>query len=154
VEEASAAAGLAEADRLRSALLSAVSHGLRTPLASAKAAVSSMRSDDVVFAEPDRDELLATAHGSLERLQRLVENLLDMSRLQAGHLGPHPQAVSIADTVNKALDDLGPLALPIRVRLSDDSTEIFADPGLVERILVNVVSNALRYSPDERPPTV
>ena len=80
---------LAEADRLRTALLSAVSHDLRTPLASAKAAVDSLRSRSR-FTDADRDELLATADESLDRLTRLVENLLDMSRLQAGALGCHP----------------------------------------------------------------
>jgi two-component system, OmpR family, sensor histidine kinase KdpD len=82
--EAATAKPLAEADRMRTALLAAVGHDLRTPLASAKAAVASLRSADVHFDDHDRAELLATADESLDRLSRLVTNLLDMSRLQAG----------------------------------------------------------------------
>ncbi len=78
--EAEAARPIAEADRMRTALLAAVSHDLRTPLASAKAAVTSLRSADVQWNEQDRDELLATADESLDRLTHLVDNLLDMSR--------------------------------------------------------------------------
>ena len=90
--EAEAARPIAEADRMRTALLAAVSHDLRTPLASAKAAVTSLRSHDVQWAEEDQDELLATADESLDRLAHLVDNLLDMSRLQAGALAVFPEA--------------------------------------------------------------
>ena len=88
---------LAEVDRIRTALLAAVSHDLRTPLASAKAAVSALRSDGVQWSEPERAELLATADESLDRLSRLVENLLDLSRLQAGALAVFPQPVGLED---------------------------------------------------------
>ncbi len=89
--EAEAARPIAEADRMRTALLAAVSHDLRTPLASAKAAVTSLRSPDVTWNAADRAELLATADESLDKLSRLVGNLLDMSRLQAGaHVGVLP----------------------------------------------------------------
>ena len=84
--EAQAAKPIAAADKMRTALLAAVSHDLRTPLASAKAAVTSLRSRDVDWADEDHDELLATADESLDRLTHLVDNLLDMSRLQAGAL--------------------------------------------------------------------
>jgi two-component system sensor histidine kinase KdpD len=84
--EAQAARPIAAADRMRTALLAAVSHDLRTPLASAKAAVTSLRSPDVNWDAEDHDELLATADESLDRLTHLVDNLLDMSRLQAGAL--------------------------------------------------------------------
>src|SRR6202044_1971950 len=75
---AEAAGPIAEADRMRTALLAAVSHDLRTPLASAKAAVTSLRSDEIEWEAEDRDELLATADESLDKLAHLVENLLDM----------------------------------------------------------------------------
>ena len=153
-EQAATAATLAEVDKLRTALLSAVSHDLRTPLASAKAAVTSLRSHDVVFDDHDRDELLATADESLDRLIRLVENLLDMSRLQAGALGMAPQAMSVTEVVVKALDDLGPAGRDVHIHVPDEAPDIHADPALVERILVNLVRNALRYSPDGRPPTI
>jgi two-component system sensor histidine kinase KdpD len=153
-EQAATAGTLAEVDKLRTALLSAVSHDLRTPLASAKAAITSLRSQDVVFDDHDRDELLATADESLDRLVRLVENLLDMSRLQAGALGLTPQPISIAETIAKALDDLGPAGRGVRIQVPDISPEVHADPALVERILVNLVRNALRYSPPGQPPTI
>src|SRR5262249_4804153 len=96
-EPAAAPGPLAEIDKLRTALLSAVSHDLRTPLASAKAAVNGLRSPDVVFSDADREELLATVEESLDRLTRLVDNLLDMSRLQAGALAMTPQPMTIED---------------------------------------------------------
>jgi two-component system sensor histidine kinase KdpD len=154
VEKADAAGQLGEADRMRSALLSAVSHDLRTPLASAKAAVSSLRSSDVTFSEADRAELLATAEESLDRLIRLVENLLDMSRLQAGVLGVHPQLMSVVEAVPRAIDELGAAGRAIAVHVPDDIAEVRADPGLLERILVNLLTNAARFSPPDAPPSV
>ncbi|OJF15875.1 sensor histidine kinase [Couchioplanes caeruleus] len=153
-ERAATAEPLAEVDRVRTALLRAVSHDLRTPLAAAKAAVGSLRSRDVVFADADREELLATADESLDRLGRLVDNLLDMSRLQAGALGVHPQPVSAAEIVPRAVDDLGPPGAAVTIHFPDDLPEAHADPDLVERILVNLLSNALRHSPPDRPPAV
>ncbi|PWU55205.1 histidine kinase [Micromonospora sp. S4605] len=153
-EEAATARPLAEADRMRTALLAAVSHDLRTPLASAKAAVTSLRSPDVDFDEEDRAELLATAEESLDRLARLVANLLDMSRLQAGALGLTPAAIGLEDAVPRALDELGPPAAGVTADIPADLPAATADPGLLERVLVNLIANALRYSPPEQPPTV
>ncbi|MBO4208753.1 sensor histidine kinase [Micromonospora echinofusca] len=153
-EEAATARPLAEADRMRTALLAAVSHDLRTPLASAKAAVTSLRSPDVEFDAADRAELLATAEESLDRLARLVANLLDMSRLQAGALGIRTTAVGLEDVVPRALDELGPPAADVPTDLPAHLPAVLADPGLLERVLVNVVANALRHSPPDRPPTV
>ncbi|QGN45656.1 DUF4118 domain-containing protein [Micromonospora sp. WMMD558] len=153
-EEAAAARPLAEADRMRTALLAAVSHDLRTPLASAKAAVTSLRSPDVEFDEADRAELLATAEESLDRLARLVSNLLDMSRLQAGALGVRPVAVGLEDAVPRALDELGPVAADVVTDIPAHLPAALADPGLLERVLVNLVANALRHSPPGQPPTI
>jgi two-component system sensor histidine kinase KdpD len=152
--EAAAARPLAEADRMRTALLAAVSHDLRTPLASAKAAVTSLRSTEVEFDPADRAELLATADESLDRLSRLVVNLLDMSRLQAGVLGLAPAAIGLEDAVPRALDELGVVARPIHLIIPADLAAVRADPGLLERVLVNLVGNALRFSPPDRPPTI
>ncbi|WP_328467590.1 DUF4118 domain-containing protein [Actinoplanes sp. NBC_00393] len=152
--EAATARPLAEANRLRTALLAAVSHDLRTPLASAKAAVEGLRSTEVEFDEQDRAELLATADESLDRLGRLVANLLDMSRLQAGALGVAAIEVGAEDVVPMALEDLGPDGRRVVVRVPDDLPLLRADPGLLERVLVNLVANALRYSPPERPPMI
>ncbi|MEV4199577.1 sensor histidine kinase KdpD [Micromonospora globbae] len=153
-EEAATARPLAEADRMRTALLAAVSHDLRTPLASAKAAVTSLRSPDIDFDEEDRAELLATAEESLDRLARLVANLLDMSRLQAGALGVTPAVIGLEDAVPRALDELGPQAAGVATDIAADLPAATADPGLLERVLVNVVANALRYSPPGQPPTI
>ncbi|MCI4063969.1 DUF4118 domain-containing protein [Micromonospora sp. R77] len=153
-EEAATARPLAEADRMRTALLAAVSHDLRTPLASAKAAVSSLRSHDVEFDADDREELLATADESLDRLGRLVANLLDMSRLQAGALGVTRTAIGLEDAVPRALDELGPDAADVATDIQADLPAALADPGLLERVLVNIVANALRHSPPGQPPRV
>ncbi|KUL39139.1 DUF4118 domain-containing protein [Actinoplanes awajinensis] len=152
--EAATARPLAEANRLRSALLAAVSHDLRTPLASAKASIAGLRSTEVEFDEHDRAELLATADESLDRLDRLVANLLDMSRLQSGALGVLAIAVGAEEVVPRALDDLGPEGRKVTLRVPDDLPLLDADPGLLERVLVNVIANALRYSPADRPPMI
>ncbi|WP_229073695.1 DUF4118 domain-containing protein [Actinoplanes sp. DH11] len=152
--EAATARPLAEANRLRTALLAAVSHDLRTPLASAKAAVAGLRSAEVRFDEADRAELLATADESLDRLGGLVANLLDMSRLQAGALGVTAAELGAEDVVPKALEELGPPGRSVAVRVPEDLPMLRADPGLLERVLVNVIGNALRYSPPDRPPMV
>src|SRR5439155_5403379 len=93
-ERAAQASQLAEVDRLRTAILAAVGHDLRTPLAATKAAVSSLRAPDVTFTEPDRAELLATIEESTDRLDELVENLLAISRLQAGGPSAQPRPVA------------------------------------------------------------
>jgi two-component system sensor histidine kinase KdpD len=151
---AAAAKPLAETDKMRTALLAAVSHDLRTPLASAKAAVAGLRADDVTFDEQDRADLLATADESLDKLDRLVANLLDMSRLQAGALGVNAVEVGAEDVVPRALDDLGPEGRRVAVHVPEELPAVLADPGLLERVLVNVVANALRYSPADRPPVI
>ncbi|GAA3422094.1 sensor histidine kinase KdpD [Streptosporangium vulgare] len=146
-EQAERLRPLAEADRMRTALLAAVSHDLRTPLASAKAAVEGLRATDVDWSPEDRAELLATADESLVKLDRLVANLLDMSRLQAGVLGLTLQPTALEDIVPRVVDELGPPYDRVLNRLPEDLPEIAADPALLERVLVNLVSNAVRYSP-------
>jgi two-component system sensor histidine kinase KdpD len=108
----------------------------------------------VQFTAADRDELLATAEESLDRLARLVDNLLDMSRLQAGALAMSPQLFSLAEAVPRAVDDVGEPGRAIGIRVPDDLPEVYADPALLERALVNLLANALRYSPPDRPPVV
>jgi len=143
---------LAELDRTRTALLAAVSHDLRSPLASAKAAVSALRSEGMQWSDPERAELLATADESLDRLTRLVENLLDLSRLQAGALAVFPQPVGLEDVLPAVLRELEPAVVESTLQL--DLPEVTADPGLLERILVNVGANAVRHSPPDRPPQI
>ena len=146
-EEAERTRPLAEADRMRTALLSAVSHDLRTPLSSAMAAVESLANPDITWTGDERAELVATAGESLERLNRLVANLLDMSRLQAGVLGVRAEPLVIEEIIPRVLDDLGPQGVRIRVSLPEDLPEVLADPALLERILANLATNAVRYSP-------
>ncbi|SPL92532.1 Osmosensitive K+ channel histidine kinase KdpD [[Actinomadura] parvosata subsp. kistnae] len=150
-EAADRAGPLAEADRMRTALLAAVGHDLRTPLASARAAVESLRSTDVTWSDEDRAELLATADESLIKLSRLVSNLLDMSRLQAGVLGVTLEPVAIEDVLPHAVDDLGPPPGRVVTEIPPGTPEVMADPALLERVLVNLVANAVRHSPAGRP---
>ncbi|TLP66604.1 sensor histidine kinase [Microbispora triticiradicis] len=148
-EEADQARPLAEADRMRTALLAAVGHDLRTPLASARAAVESLRTTGVDWSPQDREELLATADESLIKLNRLVDNLLDMSRLQAGVLGLARQPVALEEVVPRAIDDLGPPGVRVDADVSVELPEVVADAALLERVLVNLLSNAVRHSPPE-----
>lgn len=150
--EASEGRALAEADRLRRSLLSAVSHDLRTPLAAIKAAVSSLRSDDVEFSPADTAELLATVEESTDRLTDLVANLLDSSRLAADAIRPVRRRVYVDEVVHRALVGVGRgtpgygRAGPDRVHVQVGSASVFADPGLLERVVANLVDNALRYA--------
>jgi two-component system, OmpR family, sensor histidine kinase KdpD len=153
-EQAAKARPLEEADKLRTALLAAVSHDLRTPLAAASAAVDSLRSREISFTGADQEELLATASESLTRLARLVDNLLDMSRLQAGVLGITATTIWLEEAVPHALDELGEPGRTVDVRIADELPAVYADPGLLQRILVNLVGNALRFSPPDRPPEI
>ncbi len=150
--EAEAAKPIAAADRMRTALLAAVSHDLRSPLASAKAAVTSLRSPDVHWDAADTEELLATADESLDRLTRLVGNLLDMSRLQAGALSLFPRPTGLDEVVALALDDLGPAGRDITVEIPETLPAVRADPAILERVVVNLAENALRYSPAGKAP--
>jgi two-component system sensor histidine kinase KdpD len=150
--EAEAAKPIAAADRMRTALLAAVSHDLRTPLASAKAAVTSLRSPDMHWDEADTAELLATADESLDRLIHLVENLLDMSRLQAGALSLFPRPTGLDEIVALALDDVGPAGRDVTVEIPESLPAVRADPAILERVVVNLLENALRYSPAGKAP--
>jgi two-component system, OmpR family, sensor histidine kinase KdpD len=145
-EVAEAAVPLVEADRVRTALLNAVSHDLRTPLASAKAAVSSLRSPDVAWSEQDQQEFLANADDALDRLTGLVTNLLDLSRLQVGVLAVETAPVAVEDVVSHALDHAARDA-KVEMDIPAELPAVAADPGLLERAAANLVENALRYSP-------
>ncbi|MEU4341779.1 sensor histidine kinase KdpD [Nocardia sp. NPDC023852] len=156
-EEASAAAALLEADRLRRALLSAVSHDLRTPLAGAKAAVSSLRSDDIEFSAEDTAELLETIEESVDQLTALVGNLLDSSRLAVGVVTPQLRRVYLDEVVHRALVSVGMGARGLRraamdrVEIEVGDVSVRADSGLLERVLANLIDNALRHAPRETP---
>ncbi|MEV3858564.1 ATP-binding protein [Streptomyces sp. NPDC050095] len=138
------------ADRMRTALLRAVGHDLRTPLAAALAAVTSLRSEDVDFSAEDRAELLATADASMAKLNRLVENLLDMSRLQAGALALDLRATALEEVLPAALDSLPAAEPAVEVADLQEIPPVLADPPLLERVLANLVSNAARHTPAGR----
>ena len=140
------AAELEAGNRLRTALLAAVGHDLRTPLATAKAVVSGLRSRDVVLSEEDRRELLETADDALDRLSALIENVLDLSRLQAGALPVRTRPVPLADVVARSLDDPGVEPRAVVLDLPDQLPDVVVDAGLLERVVVNVVANAQRHA--------
>ncbi|MEI7778059.1 MAG: DUF4118 domain-containing protein [Actinomycetes bacterium] len=147
--EAAAVVGLEAADRLRTALLAALGHDLRTPLASAKAAVDSLRDTSVVWSDDQRAELLETADSSLDRLARLVDNLLDLSRLQAGVMPVLDEDVDLAEVVGLALAEVNSA---IEVDLPPDLAEVRGDAALLERVIANLLANAVRFSKPEQPP--
>ncbi|WP_405982384.1 ATP-binding protein [Streptomyces sp. NBC_00158] len=138
------------ADRMRTALLAAVSHDLRTPLAAGWAAIESLRASDVEFSEEDRDALLATADESMARLNRLVENLLDMSRLQAGALKLELRPTDLMEVVPAALDGLPADAPAVDTRSIERAPAVLADPPLLERVVANLLGNAVRHTPPGR----
>jgi two-component system sensor histidine kinase KdpD len=142
----------AEAERERTALLSAVSHDLRAPLAAAKAAVSGLRADDARLTTDDRTDLLAAAEEALDRLAHLVASLLDASRLQAGARAVFPRPADLGEIVAAALEALGPQPQPVLADIPSGLPEVMADPAIAERVIVNLAGNALRYSPAALPP--
>ncbi|MFF4650416.1 ATP-binding protein [Streptomyces sp. NPDC001380] len=142
------------ADRMRTALLAAVSHDLRTPLAAALASVGSLRSPDVHFPPEDEAELLATAEDSLAKLARLVDNLLDMSRLQAGALTLHLEATDLGEALSRAVDSLPAPQPAVAGDGLGAAPPVLADPPLLERILANLTANAARHNTPGRPVTV
>lgn len=138
---------LAAANELRTALLRAVSHDLRTPLASMKASVTSLLQDDVAWSRADTRTFLETIDTEADRLDRLVGELLDMGRIEAGAVEVVLTPVSVDELLAGALDGAG--ATPDRLRLDvpEDLPGVVVDPPLVERALANVLTNALRHSP-------
>lgn len=145
-EAAAITAGLTQANELRTALLAAVGHDLRSPLASAKAAISSLRSQSLDLPPDEQRELLSAADGSIDRLGELVANLLDMSRLRVGAVTMQLQPTDVSDVVEHARRHLGEDAARIRVELPVDFPPVHADPGLLERVVANLLANALRWS--------
>ncbi|GAB3598087.1 ATP-binding protein [Microbacterium tumbae] len=140
------AQALAETDQVRSALLSALSHDLRRPLASAVAAVGGLRGAHRLSAS-DREELLATADESLTTLSALVTDLLDVSRVQAGVLAVSTTRVDAGESILAALDELSLGPDDVELALDSSAPALCADPVLLQRVLVNLLTNALRHSP-------
>ena len=145
--EANRAGQLADANELRSALLQAVSHDLRTPLASIKASVSSLCQDDVDWTAEERREFLGTIAEETDRLITIITNLLDMSRIQAGALQPALQAIGLEEVVPAAVASLGRRAEVVDVDLDETLPPVRGDSALLERAVANVVSNAIAFTP-------
>ncbi|MFI5678924.1 sensor histidine kinase [Streptomyces cellulosae] len=148
-DEADQAKELAEGNRIRTALLAAVSHDLRTPLAGIKASVSSLRSDDVEWSQEDQAELLAAIEEGADRLDHLVGNLLDMSRLQTGTVTPIIREIDVDEVVPMAL--FGVPEGSVELDIPETLPMVVTDKGLLERVVANVVENAVKYSPENTP---
>ncbi len=148
--EASAAVAVAEADALRTALLRAVSHDLRTPLASIKASSSTLLADDLHLDDDTVHQLHQTIDEEVDRLNEIVSNLLAMSRLQVGALQLAYSEVGIDEIVGRALVSLGDRAGGVVVDVPDSLPRVRVDPALAERALANVLDNALAWSPPEQ----
>ena len=149
--EAGAAEALAEADQLRTAILRAVSHDLRTPIASIKASATSLLQGDVDWSPEDRQEFLSTIDEESDRLNNLVGNLLDMSRVETGVLEVTLRPVPLEEVVALSLASLSEPTDQVEVQVSEELPPVLADPVLLERVVANLVSNALRYAPADLP---
>jgi two-component system sensor histidine kinase KdpD len=150
-DQAARARDLAEVDRVRSALLAAVGHDLRTPLAGVKAAVSSLREPGLDLPPDARAELLATIEESTDRLDALVENLLSMSRLQAGMLSVRLEPVALDAVVAQALLHQPDGAGRVELDVPDELPLVHTDAGLLERVLANLIANACTAGPPQQP---
>ncbi|MFJ9005389.1 ATP-binding protein [Streptomyces canus] len=146
-QEADRAKELAEGNRIRTALLAAVSHDLRTPLAGIKASVTSLRADDVEWSEADQAELLAAIEEGADRLDHLVGNLLDMSRLQTGTLTLLIREIDVDEVVPMALVGIPDPDSAVVLDIPETLPMVAVDKGLLERCVANVVENAVKYSP-------
>jgi K+-sensing histidine kinase KdpD len=136
---------------VRAALLTAVGHDLRTPLAGIKAAVSSLRQPDVDWTAEQRAELLVTIEESTDRLDHLVDNLLSMTRLRAGALSVNLQAVPLDAVVAEAVLNTAANHHAVDIEVADNLPHAQADPGLLERVIANLVANAAAASPTDKP---
>ncbi|MCU1354159.1 MAG: histidine kinase [Acidimicrobiales bacterium] len=148
--EARRAHELADANALRTALLQAVSHDLRTPLASIKASATSLRQHEVTWSPEETAEFLETIDGETDRLTTLVANLLDMSRVQAGVLQPSLRPVALEEVVPAAIVSLGPRGARVDSSVTEVLPAVRADFALLERALANIIDNAARLSGDDQ----
>jgi two-component system sensor histidine kinase KdpD len=152
--EAVEAEALRTSDSIKTAVLRAVSHDLRTPLTAMRVAVDALGSPELTFSGEERDEFMATLRDGLGRLERLVGDLLDLSRLQAGAAVTNAEVWPLDELVARALVSLGPGASRITVSLPDDLPPVRVDAAQLERVLANLLENALRFSPPDTDVTV
>ena len=146
-DEASEVSALADVDAVRIAMLRAVSHDLRTPLASIKAMISGLRDPDVAWTSAQLAEALLTVDEETDRLNRLVGNLLDASRLQIGALAVDLRPTTVIETIMSALQSVNAPSDAVEVDTPPDLSAVMCDPVLLERSLANIISNAIKHSP-------
>ncbi len=151
--DADEAETLRRSDSVKTAVIQAVSHDLRTPLATIEQALDGLQSNDLELTEDDRETLLETIRAEHMRLKRLVENLLDLSRLQAGAAAARPELWAAEELVAQALDELGGEDR-VLVSAPSDIPSVRVDATQIQRALANVLENALRFSPPGESVTV
>jgi two-component system, OmpR family, sensor histidine kinase KdpD len=142
------AEALRRSDAIKTAILRAVSHDLRSPLTAIRAAAEGLESTALELSDSDRADLLATIDTETRRLDHLVANLLDLSRLELGVAEPRPELWTVESLVGQALNELGSRAERVDVDLAADLEPIEVDGVQIERVLVNLIDNALKFSPD------
>jgi two-component system sensor histidine kinase KdpD len=147
--EAIEAEALRRSDSIKTAVLQAVSHDLRSPLTAIRVAAESLESTSLSLDEADRAALLETVRLEADRLERVVANLLDLSRLQAGAAHPKRELWAVDDLLARALDELGPSASRVQLALPSDVPVLDVDAIQVERALVNLLENSLKFSPPD-----
>jgi two-component system, OmpR family, sensor histidine kinase KdpD len=156
VAEAAEAQALAASDRLKSALLSSVSHDLRTPLVAIKGIATALRQHDVPWNSAAGEQMLDTLSHEADRLNRLVGNLLDMSRIEGGALNPARHWEDIGDIVGAVLSRMRPQihGRKLAVNIPPDLPLVWANAALIDQVLTNLIENTLKYTPDQTPITI
>ena len=148
--EVEAAGAASAANELRAAILSAVSHDLRTPISAIKASVTSLLQEDIEWSPEARNEFLNTIDEETDRLNGLIGNLLDMSRIQSGALEMTSAPVGLEEVLPAAVHSLGLEDEVVDLDVPDTLPRVIADRGLLERALANLIQNAVRFSPAGR----
>ncbi|HEY8859263.1 MAG TPA: ATP-binding protein [Gaiellales bacterium] len=148
------AEALRRSDTVKTAVLRAVSHDLRSPLTAIRAAGDGLEDETLVLTAEDRRELLDTIRVEVRRLERVIDNLLALSRLQAGAVAPVPEVWTVDDLIYGALDEVGSSTERVNVSVPADAPPVLVDAVQVRQILVNLIDNALKFSPPQSPVSV